>query len=90
MSASYLGRQLNIGDYALAGFSRRLGRNIGIVLVFALVIFLVASFSLTTTSLQESARRLLAPAGAHLPVSIGPKAVVTLEAAFGNLSRSDG
>ncbi len=59
MPTSYLGRQLNIGDYALAGFSRRLGRNIGIVLVFSLVIFLVASFSLTTTSLQESARRLL-------------------------------
>ena len=59
MALRYLERQLNIADYALSGFTRRLGRNIVVVVIFALVIFMVASFSLTTTSLKESASRLL-------------------------------
>ena len=59
MAGSYLDRQLNIADYALSGFIRRLGRNGVVVFIFALVIFMVASFSLTTTSLKHSASRLL-------------------------------
>lgn len=59
MAGSYLDRQLNIADYALSGFIRRLGRNSVVVFIFALVIFMVASFSLTTTSLKHSASRLL-------------------------------
>jgi ABC-type lipoprotein release transport system permease subunit len=59
MAVSYLDRQLNIADYALGGLNRRLGRNLVVVFVFALVIFMVASFSLTTTSLKHAAGRLL-------------------------------
>ncbi len=59
MAARYLDRQLNIADYALGGLTRRLGRNLIVILVFALVIFMVASFSLTTTSLKKAASQLL-------------------------------
>ena len=59
MALRYIDRQLNIADYALSGLKRRIGRNIVVVLIFALVIFMVASFSLTTTSLKKSAGRLL-------------------------------
>ncbi len=59
MAFRYIDRQLNIADYALSGLKRRIGRNIVVVLIFALVIFMVASFSLTTTSLKKSAGRLL-------------------------------
>ena len=59
MGTSYLDRQLNIADYALGGLTRRLGRNLVIVLVFGLVIFMVASFSLITTSLKNAASQLL-------------------------------
>lgn len=59
MKLSYLNRQLNIADYALGSLKRRLGKNIGVVAVFAFVIFLVASFALITTSLERSAARLL-------------------------------
>ncbi len=59
MAISHLNRQLNIADYALGSFRRRFWKNSGVVLVFALVIFLVASFSLITTALKESAARLL-------------------------------
>ncbi|MBT8346034.1 MAG: FtsX-like permease family protein [Desulfofustis sp.] len=59
MAARYLDRQLNIADYALGGLTRRLGKNLVVVLVFALVIFMVASFSMTTTSLKHAASQLL-------------------------------
>lgn len=59
MKLSYLNRQLNIADYALGSLNRRLGKNIGVVVVFAFVIFLIASFSLITASLERSAMRLL-------------------------------
>ena len=59
MAAGYLDRQLNIADYALGGLTRRLGRNLVVVLVFGLVIFMVASFSLTTTSLKHAASQVL-------------------------------
>jgi len=59
MTPSALNRQLNIADYALGSLRRRLGKNLGVIAVFAFVIFLVASFSLLTTSLERSAERLL-------------------------------
>lgn len=59
MALRYIDRQLNIADYALSGFKRRVGRNVVVVFIFALVIFMVASFSLTTTSLKQAAGRLL-------------------------------
>ncbi len=54
-----LGRQANILDYALGSLKRRAGRNSAVVIIFALIIFLVSSFSLLTTALRESALRLL-------------------------------
>ena len=54
-----IGRQLNIADYALGSLSRNLWKNAGVVLVFGLVVFLVASFSLVTTGLKSSAEALL-------------------------------
>ncbi len=91
MGAEYLDRQLNIADYALGGLRRRLGRNLAVVCIFALVIFMVASFSLTTTSLQQAAQRLLTTvpditvqqmeAGRQIPLSA--QAIGELDGIFG-------
>lgn len=55
----YINRQLNIADYAFGSLRRNLWKNVGVVFVFALVIFMVASFSLMTTGLKNSAAHLL-------------------------------
>ncbi len=52
-------RQLNILDYALHSLARRPGRHLSITFIFALVIFLVASFQMVTASLKHSADVLL-------------------------------
>lgn len=91
MVVNHLHRQLNIADYALGSLTRRMARNIAVVSVFALVIFLVASFSLTATSLKASARRLLGTVpdiivqqmSAGRQVSLSIKAVDQLEGIFG-------
>lgn len=91
MGVRYLDRQLNIADYALGGLRRRLGRNLGVVFIFALVIFMVASFSLTTTSLQQAAQRLLATVpditvqqmSAGRQVALSTEAIRELEGIFG-------
>lgn len=59
MKYYFLNRQLNIADYAIGSLKRRSGKNIGVIAVFAFVIFLVASFAMITTSLERSAVRLL-------------------------------
>lgn len=59
MFLPYLNRQLNIADYAVGSLRRNLWKNVGVVFVFALVIFMVASFSLMTTGLKNSSARLL-------------------------------
>lgn len=57
--SAILQRQINLLDYALAGLYRRRWKNIGILLVFALVIFLFASFQLLSRGLTEAARQIL-------------------------------
>ncbi|ADH85626.1 ABC transporter permease [Desulfurivibrio alkaliphilus] len=59
---SFLAKQLNLLDFALSSLWRRRLKNGAVLLVFAGVIFLVASFHLATTALTETATRLLAPA----------------------------
>lgn len=55
-------KQCNILDYALSSLWRRRLKNGGIVVVFAAVIFLVASFQLVTSALTENAGLVLAAA----------------------------
>ncbi|MCB2183299.1 MAG: FtsX-like permease family protein [Desulfobulbaceae bacterium] len=53
-------RQCNILDYALSSLWRRKLKNAGILVIFSLVIFLVASFQLLTRSLLGTADEILA------------------------------
>ncbi|MDA8165159.1 MAG: FtsX-like permease family protein [Desulfobacteraceae bacterium] len=62
MLRSSLERQLNILDYALSSLWRRRLKSLSIMLVFAAVIFLLASFQMVTTSLSQAAGRALARA----------------------------
>lgn len=54
-----LEKQLNILDYALHSLYRRRLKIIGVILVFAAVIFLLASFQMTSGALTTAAERLL-------------------------------
>ncbi|MEN8142819.1 MAG: ABC transporter permease, partial [Thermodesulfobacteriota bacterium] len=55
-------KNLNLLDYALSSLWRRKLKNLGITIVFAAVIFLVASFQFLTSSLTTTADLLLAEA----------------------------
>lgn len=55
-----LEKHLNLLDYALASLWRRKLKNLGIITVFAGVIFLVASFQILTSSLTSTAATMLA------------------------------
>jgi ABC-type lipoprotein release transport system permease subunit len=57
-----LEKQLNLLDYALSSLRRRKLKNLGILVVFAAVIFLVASFQFLTASLTATAQELLSEA----------------------------
>lgn len=57
-----LEKQLNLLDYALSSLRRRKLKNLGVLTVFAAVIFLVASFQFLTASLTATAESLLAEA----------------------------
>jgi lipoprotein-releasing system permease protein len=54
-----LEKQINLLDYALSSLRRRMGKNLGVLLVFAGVIFLVASFQFLSASLTATADSLL-------------------------------
>lgn len=54
-----LEKQLNILDFSLSSLWRRKLKNIGIMLVFALVIFLLGSFQMLTGALSNSADAVL-------------------------------
>jgi ABC-type lipoprotein release transport system permease subunit len=54
-----LEKQINILDFSLSSLWRRKFKNFGIMLVFALVIFLLASFQMLTGSLSNSAEDVL-------------------------------
>ncbi|MEN8134514.1 MAG: ABC transporter permease [Thermodesulfobacteriota bacterium] len=55
-----LEKHLNLLDYALSSLWRRKLKNLGIITVFAGVIFLVASFQILTSSLTSTAETMLA------------------------------
>ena len=59
MALDDLNRQLNILDYALGSLWRNRFKNSGVLLVFGLVIFIIASFRLVTSSLDNAAEQLL-------------------------------
>ena len=59
MAFSNLNRHRNILDYALGSLWRNRFKNIGVFLVFSLVIFIIASFRLVTSSLDNAAEQLL-------------------------------
>lgn len=52
-------KHLNILDYALSALWRKKLKAAGMLTVFAIVIFLIASFQLTTSALTETALRFL-------------------------------
>lgn len=52
-------KQLNILDYALSSIWRRKLKNVSVMLVFAAVIFLIASFQMVTQALTETATKVL-------------------------------
>lgn len=55
-----LEKHLNLLDYALASLWQRRLKNLGLITVFAGVIFLVASFQILTSSLTSTAETMLA------------------------------
>ncbi|MDW7774120.1 MAG: FtsX-like permease family protein [Desulfobulbaceae bacterium] len=76
-----LTRHVNILDYALASLWRRKMKNISVLVVFAGVIFLVASFQMVTRALTETADLALrnAPEITVQKMSAGRQAAVPLE-----------
>ena len=60
MIPKILEKQVNILDFSLTSLWRRKLKNIGIMLVFAVVIFLLASFQMLTGALSNSAEAVLA------------------------------
>ena len=59
MTLYSINRQRNILDYALGSLWRNRFKNISVFLVFSLVIFVIASFRLITSSLDNAAEQLL-------------------------------
>lgn len=59
MTLHSINRQRNILDYALGSLWRNRFKNISVFLVFSLVIFVIASFRLITSSLDNAAEQLL-------------------------------
>ena len=59
MISKGLEKQFNILDFSLSSLRRRKLKNLGIMLVFALVIFLLGSFQMLTGALTNSAEAVL-------------------------------
>jgi len=59
MAQRNLEKQLNILDYALSSLWRRRLKSLSVLLVFAAVIFLLASFQMVTKALSDKAREVL-------------------------------
>ncbi|SMH33809.1 ABC transporter permease [Maritimibacter sp. HL-12] len=55
-------RQRALADYTLAALARRRGKNIGLVVIYALVVFVVASALLFSSALRHEADTVLAEA----------------------------
>ena len=61
-TTSWLERQRSLLDYTLASLSRRKGKNLSLLAVYALVVFALASVLLLSESLRAEARAVLAGA----------------------------
>ena len=91
MTTNSLGRFLNILDYALSSLQRKMLKNSGVFAIFALVIFLFASFLLVSRALTDAAQTILATApditvqqmSAGRQVSIAASAKTELADIFG-------
>jgi ABC-type lipoprotein release transport system permease subunit len=91
MTTNSLGRLLNILDYALSSLQRKMLKNSGVFAIFALVIFLFASFLLVSRALTDAAQTILATApditvqqmSAGRQVSIAASAKTELADIFG-------
>ena len=59
MAQSNLEKQLNILDYALSSLWRHRLKSLSVLLVFAAVIFLLASFQMVTQALSDKAKQVL-------------------------------
>ncbi|MFA7346188.1 MAG: FtsX-like permease family protein [Desulfurivibrionaceae bacterium] len=59
MAQANLEKQLNILDYALSSLWRRRLKSLSVLLVFAAVIFLLASFQMVTQALSDKAKQVL-------------------------------
>jgi ABC-type lipoprotein release transport system permease subunit len=60
MTPKNIEKQLNILDYALSSLWRRRMKSLSVLLVFATVIFLLASFQMVTQALSDKAAQVLA------------------------------
>ena len=58
----WLRRQRSLAEYTLAALARRRGKNIGLLLIYATVVFLIASATLFSTALRKEAEVVLAEA----------------------------
>ena len=56
----WIAKQRYLIDFTLASLARRKTKNIGLVLVFALLVFALASVTLLTSALRQEAARVLA------------------------------
>ncbi len=91
MQMNSLGRLLNILDYALYSLKRKLFKNIGVFILFTLVVFFFGSFQLLNKALSEAAEKILATApditvqqmSAGRQVSIADSAKIKLAKIFG-------
>ena len=59
MARHNLEKQINILDYALSSLWRRRMKSLSVLLVFAAVIFLLASFQMVTQALSDKAKQVL-------------------------------
>ena len=57
---SFLRRQRYLLEYSLASLARRPGKHLGLVLVYGMIVFLLASTLLFTQSLRQEAALVLA------------------------------
>ena len=56
----WIARQRYLIDFTLASLARRKTKNIGLVLVFSVLVFALASVTLLTSALRQEAARVLA------------------------------
>ncbi len=63
---AWLERQRHFIDYTLSALMRQKGKNLALILVYTLVIFLIASVLLLTHAIRQEAKAVLAESPALL------------------------